>query len=261
MNNKLLSFFGFTKMPFTKAITTNEIFKSNEINGLLGMFELGISTEDIMLIYGEIGSGKSVALRLLIHSLDVNKYIPLYLKSSRMKISHLYNAILTGLKVEPPFRSHNAKQLYEKVILESRKKPIIIIDDAQELTDDALLEIKNMVSFDVDSVNRVSVILTGQLEFIQKLNFSLFAPLMQRIRLQYQVNNMSLDETCRYINHHLAICGKENSIFTDDAKADIFKRTNGIPRLINRECYKAIISACTKERDIIEPSLLAPVDL
>ncbi len=53
MNNKLLTFFGFTRMPFSKEIATDDIFKSNMINGLLGMLELGIPTEDIMLIFGK----------------------------------------------------------------------------------------------------------------------------------------------------------------------------------------------------------------
>ena len=73
MNNKLLTFFGFTRMPFSKDIPTGDIFNNSMINGLLGMFELGISTEDIMLIFGKIGCGKTVALRLFMGSLDTSK--------------------------------------------------------------------------------------------------------------------------------------------------------------------------------------------
>jgi len=260
MNNKILTFFGFTRMPFSKDLKVDEIFKSSMISGLLGMFELGISTEDMMLLYGEIGCGKSVALRLFLESLDSNKYYPMYLKSSRMKTSHLYNSILVAVKIEPPFRIYAAKRAYEKIISEFRKKPVIILDDAQELTDDALLELKNLVSFDVDSKNRLCIILSGQPEIAEKLKFSLFAPVMQRIRLQYQANSMTLEETCQYIEHQINISGKETSIFTDDAKAEIFKRSNGIPRLVNKECYKALIVACTKEREIVEPSILPPSD-
>jgi type II secretory pathway predicted ATPase ExeA len=260
MNNRFLKFFGLTKMPFSKEINVQEILKSDMINGLLGMFELGISTEDIMLLYGEIGCGKSAALRLFIESLDGNRYYPLYLKSSGMKVSHLYNAILSGIKVEPPFRLFAAKRLYEKVITEFKKKPVIIMDDAQDLSDVALLELRNLVSFDVDSRNRLCVILSGQSEIAEKLKFSLFAPVMQRIRLQYQAYGMSIEETCQYIDHHLKICGKDSRLFTDDAKAEIFKRTDGIPRLVNKECYKALIAACTKKRDIVELSILPPED-
>jgi len=260
MNSKLLTFFGLTKTPFTKEIQTQDILKSSMITGLLGMFELGIPTEDIMLLYGEIGSGKSYALRLFIESLDSNKYYPLYLKSSGMNVSHLYNAILSGIKVEPPFRLYAVKRLYEKVIPEFKKKPVIILDDAQDLTDKALLELKNLVNFDVDSKNKICIILSGQPEIADKLKFSLFASVMQRIRLQYQTHNMSLEETCQYIDHHLKICGKETSLFTDDAKAEVFKRADGIPRLVNKECYRALIAACAKERDIVEPSILPPAD-
>ncbi len=260
MNNRLLTFFGLAKTPFTKEINTREILASDMTSGLLGMFELGIATEDIMLLYGDVGCGKSAALRLFIESLDANKYYPLYLKSSGMNISHLYSAILSGIKVEPPYRLFEAKRLYEKVIPEFKKKPVIILDDAQDLNDDALLEIRNVVSFDVDSKNRICVVLSGQTEIADKLKYSLFSPVMQRIRLQYQACGMSLEETCQYIDHHLRICGRETSLFTDDAKAEIFKRADGIPRLVNKECFKALIIACTKEREIIELSILPPPD-
>ena len=260
MNNKLLTFFGFTKMPFTKDIETDKIFKSSMINELHSMFEFGISTEDIMLIFGEIGCGKSVALRLFLESLDVNKYYPIYLKSCGMNVSHLYSAILSSKKIEPPFRLFNAKKLYEKVISESRKKPVVILDDAQDLTDKALLEIKNLVSFDADSTNRLCVIISGQMEIAEKMKFSMFASVMQRIRLKFQAEGMGLEETCRYIDHQMKISGKDTSIFTDDAMAEIFKRTNGIAGLINKECFTAIIAACAKKRDLIEPSILPPQD-
>ncbi len=261
MNNKLLTFFGFTKMPFTKDIKVQDIFRSVMMKELHSMFELGLPTEDIMMIFGEIGSGKSVALRLFIESLDTNKYYPIYLKSCGMNIFNLYSAILSSIKVEPPFHLFTAKKLYEKVISESRKKPIIILDDVQELTDDALLEMKNLVSFDVDSRHKLCIIISGQTEIAERLKFSLFASVMQRIRLKYHVKTMSLPETCQYIDHQLKISGKQNSIFTDDAMAEIFKRTNGIPRLVNKECYRAVITACTKEREIIEPSILPLVDI
>jgi len=256
MNNKLLTFFGFTRMPFTKDIKVQDIFRSAMIKELHSMFELGISTEDIIMIFGEIGSGKSVALRLFIESLDANKYYPIYLKSCGMNTFNLYNAILSSIKVEPPFHLFTSKRLYEKNISESRRKPIIILDDVQDLTNDALMEIKNLVSFDADSRHRICIIISGQMDIAERLKFSLFASVMQRIRLKYHVKGMSLEETCQYIDHQMKISGKETSVFTDDAMAEIFKRTNGIPRLINKECYQAIIIACTKRREIIEPSIL-----
>jgi type II secretory pathway predicted ATPase ExeA len=261
MSNKLLTHFGFTKMPFTKDVRREDIFKSSMIQNVQGMFDLGISTEDMMLVSGEIGCGKSVALRLFLDSLDGNRYYPLYLKSGGMNAAHLYKAILSGLKIDSPFRLHAAKMLYEKAIPEFRKKPIIILDDAQDLGDDALLEIKNLVSFDADSKNRLCVIIAGQSEIAEKLQFALFASVKQRIRLQYQAEGMTLEETCQYVQHHMSICGRQTSLFSEDAKAEIFKRSNGISRLVNKECYIALIAAYTKGRDLVEPSLLPPFNV
>jgi type II secretory pathway predicted ATPase ExeA len=92
-----------------------------------------------------------------------------------MNVSHLYSAILSSKKIEPPFRLFNAKRLYEKVISESHRKPVIFLDDAQDITDKALLEIKNLVSFDADSTNRLCVIISGQTEIAGKMKFPFFS--------------------------------------------------------------------------------------
>lgn len=227
--NNILTHFGFTKMPFVKNIAATEIFKSESIDGLLGMFNFGISTEDIMLAFGEIGCGKTVALRLFINSLDKNKYHPLYIKTGRMNASHLYNAICSGIKIKSPSRYAAARNVYEKAISSFREKIILIMDDAQDMHDDALLEIRNLVNFEVDSQNRICIILSGQPELEEKLRYKPFAPVKQRIRLTFNAMSMNLEETCRFINHQLELVQSKPNVFTDDAKSEIFKRSNGLP--------------------------------
>lgn len=261
MTDKILSFFGFTRIPFSKTIPTREVFKSSMLEGLFAMFNLGVENEDILLVYGGVGCGKTVALRLFMQNLDSSRYHPVYIKGGNMNAGALYKNILTSLKVEPPSRSFAARKVYEKTINESRKKPVIILDDGQDLQDDALSELKTMVNFDTDSSNKLTIVLAGQPELYDRLGFTLFAPVMQRIRLSYNLGSLNLEETCRYINHQLTICGADNSIFTDDANSEIFKRSGGVPRIINRECFKAIIIASAKGKNIIEPSVLPAPDL
>ena len=187
LKGKLLTFFGFTRMPFVKEVSTGDIFPTEMSNSLPGMLDFGLTTEDIMLVYGEVGCGKSVALRLFMESLDTSRYAAVYIKCGGIYPAHLYQAILLGLKIEPAFRLHAVKRQYEKYVGELNKKPVIVLDDAQDLSDEALCEIKHLVSFEADSKHRVCVVLSGQIELSEKLSFSLFSALAQRIRLQHNV--------------------------------------------------------------------------
>jgi len=147
------------------------------------MLRFGVYEEDIILLTGPIGAGKSVVLKSFIGELDGNRYAPVYLRGNSLSAGELYRSILSELKVEPPYFSQKAKMLFFKAIPDLNKKPVVIIDDAQDLEDSALKDIKSMVNFDFDSKNLVTFILVGQNELCDKLKYSDFMPTMQRIRI------------------------------------------------------------------------------
>jgi MSHA biogenesis protein MshM len=239
-------------MPFSKNIAASEIFSSRALADAATMLELGVETEDILLLTGPIGCGKSVALRHFISALDPNMYLPLYLTGNINSSAELYKRILTGLLIEPPFSPAKAKALYFKTITELSKKPVVIIDDAQDVRDAALLDIKSMINFDQDSKNRITFILAGQPELREKLSYALFASIRQRIKLNIALKGMGLEETCAYIEHNLKICGRPHAIFSDNAKSEIFKRSEGLARVINRICFKALIIGAIEKLDVID---------
>ena len=72
---------------------------------------------------------------------------------------------------------------------------------------------------------------------------------------------MSLQETCSYIDHHTARCGRPTSIFADDAKADIHRHAGGLPRLVNALCYRSILDAAANDTRIIGSSNIVSDDL
>jgi type II secretory pathway predicted ATPase ExeA len=147
-NTQILNFYGLACMPFSKNIATSEIFSSHGLADAGTMLELGVETEDILLLTGPIGCGKSVTLRHFISALDPNTYLPLYLTGNINSSAELYKRILTGLLIDPPFSPTKAKSLYFKAIAELSKKPVVIIDDAQDVRDTALLDLKSMINFE-----------------------------------------------------------------------------------------------------------------
>jgi type II secretory pathway predicted ATPase ExeA len=254
MNNVVQDFFGLSRMPFSKNIPPQEVFKSRAYEEALARLEYGVRDEDMLLLTGPIGSGKSLTLKSFIHSLDTNRYTPIYLRGNNLSESDLFKTVLSGLDIKPPHFPQAAKLLFFKTVPELTKKPVIIIDDSQELKDSALYAIKSMTNFDYDSDNKVTFILAGQPELKAILKLKKFLSLKQRIRLFFHMTSLSLEETCGYIDHNIKICGNQNSIFSDDAKNKIHLYSEGIPRKINAVCYRSVLNAAIKAQSIIDSS-------
>ena len=129
---------------------------------------------------------------------------------------------------------------------------MIVIDDAQDTSTEALLMLKAMTNFEADSSHRITFILAGQPELATILQYSHFDALRARIRLSHTLVPMSLEETIGYIDHGLKIVNYAGSLFSDNAKIEIFRRTGGIARAINSLCYRAILDGAIEQKRVID---------
>jgi type II secretory pathway predicted ATPase ExeA len=252
MSNPVLDFYGFSRMPFGKRVASQDLFTTRNLDETLMMFSLGVEEEDVLLITGVIGCGKSVTLRSCIQALDANRYTPIYLRGTIGSLAELYRLILRELKVEPPHSISRVKPLFYATVAELSRKPVVFIDDAQDVAEEALLGLKAMVNFEKDSQNRITFVLCGQPELRTILSYSQFQSLRGRIRLAVHLSGMGLEETCAYIDHGLQIAGRPSPLFSDSAKMEIFKRTSGVMRAINTLCYQAVICGASARRDILD---------
>lgn len=252
MDKSLLDYFGFSYLPFSKALSPQHALQTQSFSEACSRLEYGIKGEDLLLLTGPVGVGKSVVLNAFLHAMDINSYTPLYIRGNALGEGELYKAILAGLSHEPPRFLQPAKRMFYATIPELTRKPIVAIDDAQELQDSTLLNLKAMTNFNHDSESRITFILCGQPELKPRLKLNQFLPLMQRIRVFFHMKPMSLQETIRYIDHHTACAGNQNQLFSDSAKADIHRHTEGIARRVNMVCYRSLINAVIKNKKIID---------
>ena len=118
-----------------------------------------------------------------------------------------------------------------------------------------------LTNFHFDSRTAITFVLAGQPELRELLKYATFAAVRQRIRISFHMLPMSLPETCTYIDHHTARCGRPTSIFADDAKADIHRHAGGLPRLVNALCYRSILHAAANDTRIIGSSNIVTDDL
>jgi len=252
MKEVILNHFGFSRLPFGKDIGAEEVFQTSSLSQATAMLELGLDSEDIMLLTGPIGCGKSLVVRHAASRFDANRYQTIYLPGGLSGASELFKLVLQGLKVDPPHSILKTKPLFYSAVYDSSRKPVVVLDDAQDASADALLAIKAMTNFDSDSRNRITFILVGQPELTSILGYSHFASLRDRIRLAHQLLPMNLGESCAYIDHGLQIAERQEKLFSDEAKMAIFKRTSGLARHINTLCYQAIVHAAIERKQIID---------
>jgi type II secretory pathway predicted ATPase ExeA len=219
---------------------------------LEGELQLGIDCEDIMVLTGSIGCGKSLVLRSATHRFDSNRYQVIYLRGSIAAPSELFKLILVGMKIDPPHSITKTKPIFYAAVAEAKRTPVVVIDDAQDTATEALLILKAMTNFEADSSHRITFILAGQPELAAMPQYSHFDALRDRIRLAHTLEPMPLQETIGYIDHGLKIVDHTGSLFSDNAKAEIFRRTGGIARAINSLCYRAILAGAIEQKQVID---------
>ena len=248
----VMNFYGFVRMPFDKDFESSQAFSSPSLTNTVAMLALGVETEDILLVSGPIGSGKSVALRSFIAALDPNRFSPVYVRGLGISAADLVKSILLSLLVEPPYTYAKSRDLYFKTVAEQSRKPVVVIDDAQDMKESALLSVKDLVNFDSDSKSKITFVLCGQPELRETLRYSRLASVHQRIRHWVEFSGLSLKDTCDYIDHAVALAGRPSPVFSDNAKAEIHKRSLGIPRQINRVCLLTLFEGAAQKRSIID---------
>lgn len=252
--------FGLSVMPFSKSIPVRDLFCSSSFQEAIARLEMALDNEEAALLTGAVGSGKSNVLRCFTNSLDPNAYAVIYIAADSFKISEIAKRALASLKVEIPYSGSLAlRQLQQTIVkLNTEKgiKPLLIIDEIQELPLPTLVSLKNLLNYGIDSQIMLFLLLCGQTSIHQILSYPCLEALNRRLRIRYALRAFSLEETSAYISHHMKLAGVQQPVFTDDAKAAIFQYTKGIPSSINAVCFRSLIYAAAHSKTIIELSAL-----
>lgn len=253
------NFFGFNRIPFSKNLGVNELYQGASFKEAISRLQLALENEDITLLTGSIGSGKSSVLRYFASNLDPHSFVPVYIPAGNIKPGEIAKKALQQLKMEVPYQSTVALRKLKQIIITLNQnkgiKPVLFLDEAQDLPLQTILALKSILNFNMDSQNLLLIIISGQPALSEKLELSPLESIHRRIRIKYFLQPFSLEETSSYISHCLKVCGVTKDIFTDDSKAHIFTLSKGIISTINRYCFELIIFATTASKEIIEPSL------
>ena len=245
--NDILAWFRLKRFPFDKSIKSGEAFESASLAECTARLEYMKRRGGIMLLTGDPGVGKSLALRRFTDALNENLFQAFYTPLSTLTridmLRHLNR--LLGLPLRnSKSANHTQIQTYLAESREQRGKTVIFaIDEAQLLKTGTLEELRLMTNFRMDSFDPFILILSGQSEMRRTVNFAVMEPLKQRLAMSYHMPPLCEEEASRYVEHHLKLAGAREPLLDEQALRTVYDLSFGIPRRIGAIVNEALTYA------------------
>ena len=242
------NFFGFNERPFKLVPNPAYLFLSRSHEEALAHLTYAvIQGEGFMEITGEVGTGKTTLCRAFLEHLD-NDTKAAYIFNPNLDSVELLKAINDEFGI--PSDADNTKDLIDTLnsfLIEQNtqgKNTILLIDEAQNLTNEVLEQLRLLSNLETAKHKLLHIILVGQPELKEKLNSHELRQLRQRISLSCQLIPLSFKDVRNYIQHRINVAsGKPGIQFADAAYRSIYNYSQGIPRLINIVCDRALLTA------------------
>jgi general secretion pathway protein A len=248
MNNNYRAFFGFTKEPFTNELGIDDILKTEQLIGVKNRFDYALRIGGVALLTGEIGSGKSTALRYATEQLHPSAYKSFYVTATTGSPLELYRQISAEMGIA---QSSNSKVLMirliknevEELVCSKKVNVVLTIDEASLLRLEVFVELHTIAQFDKDSKPYLPIILAGQANLIDKLSYRTSAPLASRVIAKSHLQGLNREGMQQYLIHHLKVAGLKNNLFDDTAVSAIHQGSGGLLRKANHLARGALIAA------------------
>ncbi len=261
-----LDFFGLKEDPFKITPDYTYFYESLTHRTAKNLLKFVVeSGEGFCVIVGEPGTGKTTTLRKFISELPEN-YIYALILNPNLKPEEFLKALLDEFKIsydEDINKNEMLKKLrnflQENVL--NKKKVLIIIDEAQLMPIETLEELRLLSNLETEKEKLIQILLVGQPEFEETLQNRKLRQLNSRISNRMFLNFLNEKEVEKYINHRLKVSGLENLKIDPKVYKEVYKYSEGIPRLINLIMSRALMAAAMEGSFTIEPKHINPDDI
>ncbi len=255
-------YYGLKSKPFHIIPSSNTLYLSNKHQSALTYLEYGI-TENVgfILLTGEIGTGKTTLIRYMLKKIDTEMEVAVIFNTT-VSPEQLLKLILTEFEI--PYSEDKAKSLdiLNQFLIDKYsegKRVLLIIDEAQNLSNEALEEIRMLSNLQSDEQMLLQIMLVGQPELKRKLQSPKLKQLTQRIAVNYHLTALTEEETKNYIQYRLERAGGNIDLFTKESMEIIHQASGGIPRSINLYCDSALVYGFADELSIIDKHIVEQV--
>ncbi len=263
-------YYGFTEKPFSLTPDPKYLYKSESHANAFDLMQYAIRRrEGFVVVTGDIGTGKTTLCRAILEQLDRKTFTALVLNPF-LSEDDLLRLILQDFGVvsrEEVKRGRLAGVSKQELIdtlnefllslLPLRASALLIIDEAQNLPHQVLEQIRILSNLETDKEKLLQIVLVGQLNLKDLLRSPELRQLDQRVSIRYELKPLTCEETSAYIAHRLTIAGGGIVSFTPRALDLVHRYTNGIPRLINLVCDRALLGGYSARTSRITPDMVA----
>jgi general secretion pathway protein A len=240
-------FYGFTKEPFCPDVRVDELFHTAALEGAKERCLYAVSLGAISVITGDVGSGKSTALRYAASALHPSQYQIIPVVASTGSIIEVLKQIAMALDIEwGSISLAKLMRIIRMAITEIGKRrqiPVLIIDEASLLRIEVFAQLHTLGQFEMDSKPLLSIILAGQNNLLDKLMYLTSRPLASRVIGRSHLDGLKQKEVAGYLKHHLEIAGISEQLFSDEAILAIHQGSGGLLRRANLLAKGSLIAA------------------
>jgi general secretion pathway protein A len=257
------SFFGLSEKPFAITPDPRYLYLSERHAEALAHLLYGINESGgFIQLTGEVGTGKTTVVRTLLSRVPHHADVAVILNPRVSPVEFLLTICEElGLPIEDSDRD-SVKQMVDalnKRLLSAHaegRRIIVIVDEAQNLSAETLEQVRLLTNLETPTQKLLQIILIGQPELRVLLERNDLRQLAQRITGRYHLKPLSREETRGYVRHRLRVAGAAGEIFTNRALNEVHRLSNGIPRVINVSCDRALLGAYTQETRRITATLV-----
>ena len=257
------SFFGLHEKPFSITPDPRYLFMSERHGEALAHLVYGVTESGgFVQLTGEVGTGKTTLVRsLLLNRMPDNADVAVVL-NPQITAHEFLLTICEELGIDVPGQKDSIKALTDALnhhLLSAHadgRRTILVVDEAQNLAPAVLEQVRLLTNLETAKQKLLQIILIGQPELRELLGRNDLRQLAQRITGRYHLEPLTRDETVQYIEHRLRVAGAIGEVIDAGAKKAVFRLSQGVPRLINVICERALLGAYSQESRIITRRLI-----
>jgi len=258
-----LEYFGFREEPFSIAPDPRYLYLSPRHEEALAHLAFGLKNPGggFVLLTGEVGTGKTTICRCALETAPEECDIA-FIYNPKLSIPELLSAICDELSIPYPSGSGGTKILVDAInerLLESYRqgrKTVLVIDEAQNLEVEVLEQLRLLTNLETNERKLLQIILIGQPELLDRLAQPRLRQLAQRIVARYHLTHLNAGELPAYVHHRLMVAGVRRRLFPEPVLRRLYRRTGGIPRLVNAVCDRALLGAYVRGLDRVDGAIL-----
>ena len=255
-------FYNLRERPFNLVPDPEFLYLSPQHKLARAYLDYGIKQRvGFVVLTGEVGTGKTTLLKSLLKSREKNQRLGV-LYQTAMAAGDLLEVLLREFEVRGHYTSRTARlSAFNQFLLNAYGRGehvVLLVDEAQNLSPEALEEIRLLSNLQTEKEPLLQVILVGQPGLRERLRHPALRQLAQRVSVHYHLNPLNLLETKEYINFRLARAGG-SGIFTESAQEKLFEYTQGVPRRLNAWCDLALVAGFAEGRHEIDGEFIDTV--